>query len=86
MLDPLYRIRYTWGMSTNYPECETDDTDEACLSCEDTGYVTTPGGWKIPCSDCPTGDMHFQHDRERFLAEMVHEDDLLPGIDEPASP
>ena len=29
----------------------------------------------------PAGDLHFQHDRERFLAEMVHVDELLPGID-----
>jgi hypothetical protein len=68
-------------MNINYPDATDVETDEACISCEDTGWITTPGGWKVPCSDCPTGDLHFQHDRERFLAEMVHVDELLPGVD-----
>ena len=69
-------------MSTeNFVKCDSVDDEVECLSCEDKGFTTTPGGLQIPCSDCRTGDMFFYHERNRDLAAMVHVDDYLPDVD-----
>ena len=80
--DPDPQEEIDWLNANATPAYETaDDNDEACLSCEDTGWIVTPAGWKIPCSDCPTGELNFYHEREKTIAEMVHVDELLPGVD-----